>query len=97
MFLIDADAHVIESEETWTHLDAAFHARRPLPITVPEDTGFMAWNAFWLIDRKVRHFGATPATSAIALSKSFSLGCQQITDVAERIRSHPEIGYDLVG
>lgn len=85
MMLIDADAHVIESEETWTHLDPAFHARRPLPITVPEDTGFLGWNAFWLIDQKVRHFGATPATSAIALAKSFSLGCQQITEIAERI------------
>ncbi len=65
MMLIDADAHVIECEETWSHLDPAFHARRPLPITLPDDTGFMGWNAFWLIDRKVRHFGATPATGRV--------------------------------
>jgi len=95
MMLIDADSHVIECEETWSHLDPAFHARRPLPITVPEDTGFMGWNAFWLIDQKVRHFGATPATGKIALSKSFNLGCQQITDVAERIAVMDRLGIDV--
>lgn len=85
MMLIDADAHVIESEQTWTHLDAEFHARRPIPVTVPDDTGFMGWNAFWLIDRKVRHFGATPATSKIAAGKSYSLSCQQVDEAADRL------------
>ena len=95
MTLIDADAHVIECEETWSHLDSAFHARRPLPITVPEDTGFMGWNAFWLIDRKVRHFGATPATGTIARAKSYSLACQHITDVGERIATMDRLNIDV--
>ncbi len=95
MTLIDADAHVIECEETWSHLDSAFHARRPLPITVPEDTGFMGWNAFWLIDRKVRHFGATPATGTIAKAKSFSVACQHITDVGERIATMDRLNIDV--
>jgi predicted TIM-barrel fold metal-dependent hydrolase len=95
MPLIDADAHVIECEETWSHLDPEFHDRRPIPVTVPEDTGFMGWNAFWLIDRKVRHFGATPATSKIALSKSYSLGCQQITDVGERVAAMDRLDIDV--
>ena len=94
MMLIDADAHVIECEETWSHLDPAFYARRPLPVTVAEDTGFMGWNAFWLIDKKVRHFGATPATGKIAKSKSFSLDCQQITDVAARIGAMDRLNID---
>lgn len=93
--LIDADAHVIECEETWSHLDPSFHARRPLPITVPEDTGFMGWNAFWLIDRKVRHFGATPATGKIARGKSFSLDCQHITDVEARIAAMDRLNIDV--
>ena len=95
MMLIDADSHVIECEETWSHLDPEFHARRPLPITLPEDTGFMGWNAFWLIDQKVRHFGATPATGKIALAKSFSPACQQITDVAERIAVMDRLHIDV--
>ena len=35
MKIIDADAHVIESEATWHHLDRAFHARRPVPERWP--------------------------------------------------------------
>jgi predicted TIM-barrel fold metal-dependent hydrolase len=95
MMLIDADAHVIECEETWSHLEPAFHARRPLPVTVPEDTNFMGWNAFWLIDRKVRHFGATPATGTIAKAKSFSLDCQHITDVNARIAAMDRLDIDV--
>ena len=95
MMLIDADAHVIECEETWRHLDPEFHARRPIAVAVPEDTGFQAWNAFWLIDRKVRHFGATPAISKIANGKSFSISCQQITDAAERIAAMDRLNIDV--
>jgi predicted TIM-barrel fold metal-dependent hydrolase len=85
MRMIDADSHVIESEECWQYLDPAYHARRPIPVTVPADTSFLGWNAFWLIDRKVRHFGATPATSVIAKKKQFNIGIQQITDVPSRL------------
>ena len=95
MMLIDADSHVIECEETWSYLEPTLHTRRPLPITLPEDTGFMSWNAFWLIDQKVRHFGATPATGKIARAKSFSLACQQITDVAERIAVMDRLHIDV--
>ena len=37
MLLIDSDAHVIESEATWQYLDPAYHERRPIAVTVPED------------------------------------------------------------
>ena len=29
MMIIDADSHVIESEETWQYLDPAYRHRRP--------------------------------------------------------------------
>lgn len=93
MKLIDADAHVIESEATWQYLDPAYHARRPVPMTVPGDTNFRDWNTFWLIDRKVRHFGGTPIKgNNIAQRKTFSVGCQQITDVGERIEAMDRMG-----
>ena len=86
MHIIDADSHVIESSQTWAYLDPVYHARRPLPISVPVDTDFKDWNSFWLIDRKVRHFGATPVEGNLMASrKAYSVGCQQLTNVAERI------------
>lgn len=93
MKLIDADAHVIESEATWQYLDPAFHARRPVPVVAPGDTGFLKWNTFWLIDQKVRHFGATPIPgNIIAAGKAVSPGSQQLTDVKARIADMDRVG-----
>ena len=84
--VIDADAHVIESEQTWAYLDPAYRARRPVPCAVPGDTSFKNWNSFWVIDRKIRHFGATPiAGNEMAARKAYSAGCQQLTDIPDRI------------
>ncbi|MGE4338395.1 MAG: amidohydrolase family protein [Pigmentiphaga sp.] len=86
MHIIDADSHVIESEQTWSYLDPVYRSRRPVPVAVQGDTPFKDWNTFWLIDRKVRHFGATPIEgNTMAERKAYSVGCQQITDVAERV------------
>ena len=35
--VIDADAHVLESERTWDYLEPAARKYRPVPITVPAD------------------------------------------------------------
>ena len=84
--IIDADSHVIESTETWQYLDPKFAKRRPVPVTVPADTGFLDWNTFWVIDRQVRHFGATPIEgNVMAARKAYSAGVQQLTDVKARI------------
>ncbi len=86
MTLIDADSHVIESEATWQYLDPTYARRRPLPVAVPADTSFLDWNTFWVIDRQVRHFGATPiAGSVMAARKTYSPGVQQLTDVPARV------------
>jgi predicted TIM-barrel fold metal-dependent hydrolase len=86
MKLIDVDAHVIESEETWKYLLPELHLRRPVPIVVPEDTNLHEYNTFWLIDRKVRHFGATPTKgSKKARGKPLSAGCQELTDLTARL------------
>lgn len=86
MKLIDADAHVIESEATWKYLSPEVRARRPVAMVAPEDTNLHDYNTFWLIDRKVRHFGATPIPgSAKARSKPISAGCQELTDMPARL------------
>ena len=35
--VIDADAHVLESEHTWDYLEPADRKYRPVPVTVPAD------------------------------------------------------------
>ena len=50
MNVIDCDAHVEESVETWSYLDPEFYLLRPLPVLFPEDTCFGFHNAGWVID-----------------------------------------------
>jgi predicted TIM-barrel fold metal-dependent hydrolase len=95
MTVIDADAHVIESEETWSHLDPLFHPRRPVPVTFPEDTSLGFWNAAWLIDEQVRLFGATPTTGKLARQKAYSIPSQQLTPVSARIADMDRLGIDM--
>ena len=86
MLIIDADSHVIESEATWQYLDPQFRKRRPVPMVVPGGHLLLDWNTFWLIDRQVRHFGATPIEgSVMAGRKAYSPGVQQLTDVKGRV------------
>jgi len=95
MKIIDADAHVIESEATWQHLDRAFHARRPVPVVMPRDTSFLDWNTAWVIDRQIRHFGATPIPgNALAERKAYPAGVQQLTDVAGRVAAMDRMQVD---
>jgi predicted TIM-barrel fold metal-dependent hydrolase len=99
MKIIDADSHVIESEETWQYLDPVYRRRRPVAVKVPADTPFLDWNTFWLIDRQVRHFGATPIEgNAMAARKAYSPGVQQLTDVKERLAAmdRMEVARQLV-
>ncbi|MBI2737501.1 MAG: amidohydrolase family protein [Rhodospirillales bacterium] len=93
MSIIDADSHVIESQETWQYLDPKFAKRRPVPVAVPADTSFLDWNTFWIIDRQVRHFGATPIEgNVMAGRKSYSPDVQQITDVKARLTAMDRMG-----
>lgn len=51
--IIDADTHVSEGEAMWALMDKDMFPRRPLMLTVPEDTVFGNRNAFWLIDGEI--------------------------------------------
>ena len=48
--IIDADAHVEESEAMFDRLDKEFRPRRPLPVRFATDTVYGKYNAVWLID-----------------------------------------------
>lgn len=51
--IIDADTHISEGEGMWALMDQSMHPRRPLMLSVPEDTVFGNRNAFWLIDGEI--------------------------------------------
>ena len=51
--MIDADTHISEGEAMWAMMDKATLPRRPIMLSVPEDTWFGNRNAFWLIDGEI--------------------------------------------
>ena len=48
--VVDADTHIAESEGIWEFIDEEMYPRRPVLVSVPDDTLYDASNAFWLID-----------------------------------------------
>lgn len=101
--IIDADSHIEEVPEIWDHLDAAFQARRPFPVTLEKNIGHTNLNAFWYIDGaavpKLEGPGtiliATPPTSTYARSKPFTVGSQGLTDVDARLKDLDDFGLDV--
>ena len=51
--VVDADTHVAEPIEMWDHLDPEWAPRRPVIVTVPEDTLYKSSNYMWLIDGSI--------------------------------------------
>lgn len=86
MIVIDADAHVMESEQTWAYLEPEFYARRPVVVTLPEDTSLGVFNAAWLIDEQIQVFGASPAVGTRSLRKSYSLDSQNLWGTDARLQ-----------
>jgi len=51
--IIDADTHISEGEAMWALIDKPMQPRRPIMLSVPEDTRYGNRNAFWLIDGEI--------------------------------------------
>src|SRR5688572_15044339 len=94
MAVIDCDAHVEESVATWQYLEPEFYPLRPLPIVFPEDTCFGTHNAAWVIDYKLRFFGATPTAMKRAQEKDTPIPVQEMQDIPERLACMDELGID---
>jgi predicted TIM-barrel fold metal-dependent hydrolase len=90
--MIDADAHVEESAATWQEIEPAFQSRKPIPVTLPTDTFMGGFNAAWVIDGQMRYVGATPTSGANAQKKPISIGAQELSDVAARLRDMDRFG-----
>jgi uncharacterized protein len=92
--VIDCDAHVEESVESWQYLDPEFYLLRPIPVVFPEDTCFGTHNAAWVIDYKLRFFASNPTLMKRALDKGTPVAVQEMRDVKQRLACMDELGLD---
>src|ERR671925_1452438 len=75
IMVIDADAHVLESERTWDYLEPADRQYRPVPITVPADPSIgRARRDAWVIDGKIRGLRFPILTEEELIALSAKLG-----------------------
>lgn len=97
--IIDADAHVIETERTWEYLDAAERKYRPKLFSTNED----ATRQYWVIDDKIAGF-RFPTLSERELrefaqraGRNFETpqAARQLDDVDLRLQHMDELGIDI--
>jgi predicted TIM-barrel fold metal-dependent hydrolase len=51
--VLDADTHILEPAQMWDYFQGDKYPRRPVKISVPNDTLYAKNNAFWLIDGEI--------------------------------------------
>jgi predicted TIM-barrel fold metal-dependent hydrolase len=97
--VIDADAHVIETERTWDYLEPSEKKYRPQLFFNPGD----ATRQFWVIDDKIRGF-RFPTLSEQELrdfsdraGRNFATpqAARELDDVDLRLRHMDELGIDI--
>jgi len=97
--VIDADAHVIETEHTWDYMEASEKKYRPRLFYTPEDET----RQYWVIDDKIRGF-RFPTLSEQQL-RDFSdragrniatpQAARELDDVDLRLKHMDELGIDI--
>jgi predicted TIM-barrel fold metal-dependent hydrolase len=102
--VVDADTHIAESEAMWRMLGNEFYPRRPVLVTVPEDTLYGNLNAFWLIDGKIfpkpKGKGSfnliTPSASKRErLRTDIPVGIRELTDPEARLKEMDRLGIEI--
>lgn len=102
--VIDADTHISESDAMWKLLDQEFYPRRPVVVSVPEDTLYGNRNAFWLIDGTIfpRPAGKgsyrliTPSAQKVESERGdIAIACREMTDVDSRLRDMDKLDVEL--
>ena len=79
---IDADAHVIETENTWNYLEGHEAKFQPVLLSANRDGG-----EFWLIDGNV--------FTRSNVNKAIPIASREMLDVKERIRHLDELELDV--
>jgi predicted TIM-barrel fold metal-dependent hydrolase len=102
--VVDADTHISESQHMWDLIDREMYHRRPVLVSVPDDTLYGERNAFWLIDGNIFPKPAgrggfnliTPsAAKRQQLRTDISLGCRDLTDPEARLKDMDRLGFDV--
>jgi uncharacterized protein len=92
--IIDADTHISEGGDMWAMMDKAMYPRRPILMSVPEDTWYGNRNAFWLIDGEIYPKPAgkgsfnlvTPSAQKVQDGrKDSTIGSREMSDIQRRL------------
>ena len=86
MLRIDADAHVLETEETWEFMDGA--DRKYRPEIVGSTNGSGAGDEYWLVDGTLR-------LKTRNVGKDTPLESRELRDVAVRLKHMDELKVDI--
>lgn len=97
--IIDADAHVVETEHTWDYLDAAEKQFRPQLFQSADNPSMQ----YWFVDGKSVGFRPPTLTEQelIALSKQTGrelrteAGARELRDVELRLKHMDQLGIDV--
>ena len=100
--VLDADTHILEPAEMWQHFAEAMYPRRPVLVTVPNDTLYRRSNAFWLIDGEIFPKPAgkggflllTPAEQETARDRP-DRRSRELLDLGYRLKDMDAMGADL--
>jgi predicted TIM-barrel fold metal-dependent hydrolase len=101
--VIDADTHIAESESMWELIDRDMLPRRPVRVSVPNDTLYGDRNAFWLIDGNIFPKPAgkgsfnlmTPSLPGQESARGgATIPCRELTDVEARLADMDRLGID---
>jgi hypothetical protein len=102
--VVDADTHISEPEAMWQLFDEKMAPRRPVLVSLPEDTWFGDRNALWLIDGNIFPKPAgmgsyrlvTPsAQKAEKVRGDIAIASREIADVEARVRDMDRLGVDV--
>jgi predicted TIM-barrel fold metal-dependent hydrolase len=99
MPVIDADAHVVESNHTWDYMAPDEQRYRPRVVT-PEGEG---GPQLWMIDGKIRGLGRPISPAGVLAERARKAGrpmvtppeSQQMEDVGARLRHMDELGIEI--
>src|SRR5689334_5316827 len=94
MVVVDSDAHVVETEQTWEYLEGADRKRRPQIVTAPDGA------TYWLIDGQIRGRAHGPvAAKGLAATVSRKMVTDErkryMEDIPGRLAHMDALGIDI--
>lgn len=92
MTVIDADAHVLESEQTWEYMEGADKKHRPQ--VVEQQSGSDRGKLFWMVDGKIQRW-RQPARVTPLIGEPPPESSAFLSDVQARLRHMDELGTDI--